>query len=344
MALPMSLAYGLSKISSYSTNYFRIEVANQTTAENNSVITVNLPINALVNFKSIAMHVTASCPELDIPAAGVIAAHKVFPLLPEIDQLISRIELYAGGIQIQSGFQGYSTVSTAKNYVHHVLDYENSYPRVLNNSGLCFNTVGANSDNTKKQTFILQNWCSFLGECEPSYIDTSLFPSIQMRIYLHGSDVLGGKTNRVGATSPADLDATDAQKLLNEGRFKFEDIYFTCETIAFSDNLYDDAVSSRLRGEGFIDIPFKNYFTFTEQHNSGNNSTTRFALSAQSIDNLYMINRPQDYRTDRVGKGYITVPNTKGSSFILPYFRFMCGLTGSLQYNINNMYESDANL
>ena len=51
-----------------------------------------------------------------------------------------------------------------------------------------------------------------------------------------------------------------------------------------------------------------------------------------------MINRPQDYRTDRVGKGFLTVPNTKGNSFILPYFRFMCGLTGSLQYNINNMY------
>ena len=55
MALPMSLAYGLSKISSYSTNYYRIEVANQTQAENNSVITVNLPINALCNFKSISM-------------------------------------------------------------------------------------------------------------------------------------------------------------------------------------------------------------------------------------------------------------------------------------------------
>ncbi len=336
MSLPMSLVYGLSKMNSYSTNYYRLELANQTSATNNGVITLNLPINCILNMKSLSWHLTGTCESLSVTTGGT--ANTVFPLLPDIGELIQRVEVYAGGVQISSGCQNQSTIYTMKKNIYNPLDYESAYPRVLANSGTCLNTVGANADNSKPQKFILQNWLSFLGECEPSYIDTSLFPSVQIRLYLHGSEVLAGKTTRAGTTSPADLNADEATALLNNGRFSLTDMYFTCENIAFNDGMYDSAVENRLKNQGFIDVPFKNYFTFSENHQNGNTASTRFSLSAQSIDMLYAVNRPQDYRTNRVGKGYLVVPNTRGNAIVTPYMRFMSGLIGTQQFNVNNLY------
>ena len=111
MSLPMSLAYGLSKISGYSTNYYRLDVANQTTATNNSVVILNLPINCLLNMKSLSWHFTAQCTDItNADGAGSV----VKPLLPDIGELIQRVELYAGGVQISSGCQNQSTIYTMK--------------------------------------------------------------------------------------------------------------------------------------------------------------------------------------------------------------------------------------
>ena len=328
----MSLAYGLSKLNGYSTNYFRLELANQTTATNNGVITLNLPINSILNMKSLSWHLTGSCEDL------TVGGKTVSPLLPDIGELVQRVEIYAGGVQISSGCQNQSTIYSMKKNIYNSLDYESSYPRVLANSGLCFNSVGATATNLKPQKFILQNWLSFIGECEPSYIDTSLLPSVQVVLYLHGSEVLGGRTDRDTGTTDADLDAAESQALINNGRFNLKDMYFTCETISFNDGMYDAAVENRLKSEGFIDVPFTNYFTFTENHQNGNNASTRFSLSAQSINFLYALNRPQDYRTDRVGQGYLLVPNTRGNAIITPYMKFMAGLIGTQQFNVNNLY------
>ena len=131
----MSLAYAVSKLEGFSTNYFRLETVNQDTATNFGVITLNLPVNSIVNLKSLALHMDARANDTKIPftnAAGV--ADNLIVQLPRIDQLISRIELYAGGIQISSGSQQYNnTVSTVMKNMYTQLQRETSYDRVLIN-------------------------------------------------------------------------------------------------------------------------------------------------------------------------------------------------------------------
>ena len=158
MSLPMSLAYVVSKLEGFSTNYFRLETVNQDTATNFGVITLNLPVNSIVNLKSLALHMNARANDAKIPftnAAGV--ADNLIVQLPRIDQLISRMELYAGGIQITSGSQQYNTVSTVMKNMYTQLQRETSYDRVLINGEI-------STDPTYYQTnrpYVLNNFLSF---------------------------------------------------------------------------------------------------------------------------------------------------------------------------------------
>ena len=51
--------------------------------------------------------------------------------LPRIDQLITRMENYAGGQQLVSGCQQYNTVSSVMKNMYTELQRETSYDRVL---------------------------------------------------------------------------------------------------------------------------------------------------------------------------------------------------------------------
>jgi len=329
MSLPLSLAYALQKISGYSTNYFRLETTNQDTATNNSTITLNLPTNAIINLKSLAMHCEARANETNITIPG--GTDFLRTMLPNgIEKLISRVECTAGGIQIQSGFNGYSTVSTVLDNLQTTLNKEISYQRVLQNQEIEVTDL----DYYKTfRPFIIQEFRSFIGESEPSYLDTSLLPQIQLRFYLHGPEVLGAVQNSLGLGNSL----TDAgqQALISNGRFTLQKLYFTIETITFSNGVYDSAVDAKLKRDGFLEIPFKNYYSFTSSHD-GMNKSTRFSLSSQSIDEIYAVQRLGDYQTK--SKGLIQIDNKIGPTFIPSYFDFKSGRLGSGQFNVNNLY------
>ena len=60
------------------------------------------------------------------------------------------------------------------------------------------------------------------------------------------------------------------------------------------DGLCDAMVNQMLASGAPIEVPFKNYFSFTSQNASMDQSTS-FAVASQSIDRLWAIARPQDY-------------------------------------------------
>ena len=351
----MSLAYAVSRLQGYSTNYFRLETVNQSTAGAFDVITLNFPVNSLVNMKSLSLHCDAKLTgvqnDAGTPATfgtllgpGSPADKKadVYPYLPRLDQLITRIELYAGGQQLQSGFQQYNTVSSVMHNLYSELQHTMSYERVQMNSEMVVETDVKGYYN-EPRPYILNNFMSFVGQSEPSYLDTSLMPQIQMRIYLAGPEVLGASpvlsgADPTGATTgkPGEaLTDNQANTLISKGGFELSNLFFTVENIVFADALYDRALESRIAEVGFLEVPFANYFTFFQGNNSQDQST-RFSLSSQSINKLIAVQRPENYRSKP--RGIVKMENCCGPAFQPHYFNFQSGRLASWQFNVNNLY------
>ena len=73
MSLPYSLAFGLQKLNGYSTNYFRLETTNLTKVGPYGVITLNLPVNSLINMKSLSLHCQGRANENNIACTNAAA-------------------------------------------------------------------------------------------------------------------------------------------------------------------------------------------------------------------------------------------------------------------------------
>ena len=226
--------------------------------------------------------------------------------------------------------QQYSTVSTVLDNINTTLNKEVSYQRVLKNQ-----EINVNTDNyyTELRPYILNNFLQFIGEASPDYIDTALLPSIQIRFYMHGPEVLGAYQKSLGAGNG--FNGTGAAKLAENASWELQDLHFTIETITFSNGVYDSAVERKLREDSFIEVPFKNYFTFLDSQTTMDKST-RFSLSTQCLDNLYAVQRPSTYNS--TNSGLHKIDNKIGATFVPSYFRFYAGKISSYQYNINSLY------
>ena len=105
MSYNANLAYFLQRLEGVSTNYFRLEPQNSTTANANKIIRFSLPSNALLNTRSVAFHFNAT-------ANGV--AGKGGRLPPKIESLIDRIEISSGGVTLAQGYNGQNVLAHAK--------------------------------------------------------------------------------------------------------------------------------------------------------------------------------------------------------------------------------------
>ncbi len=340
MSVPMSLAYAVNRLQGFSTNYFRLETVNQSKAGPYGTITLNLPTNSIVNLKSLALHTKAKTQDLitfnnsDTPSVSDTLSTQ----LPRIDQLIARMELYAGGIQCgSSGFQQYNTVSSVMKNTYQKLQRAMSYDRVLMNNEI---RVVPEDYYKTSQPYILNNFLGLIGQSSPDYLSTDLIPSMQLRLYLAGPEVLGciQKSKGPGVA----IDANAKTTFQANATFELDDLYFTVETISFADGMLDAAIDRRIMEEGFIEMPFCNYYTFF-QNNQEFAGSTRFSLSSQSIDALYAVQRPSAYAST---PGLTRIDNNVGTEYQPNYFNFQSGKLASAQFNVNNMfvpnYRSDA--
>ena len=105
MSYSPNLSYFLDKLSGYSTNYFRLEAQNSTTAAANQIVRFTLPSNALLNLRSFAFHFTATTSS----TSGSLAR-----LPPDIASLVERVEVSCGGVQLSAGSNYYNVLCAAK--------------------------------------------------------------------------------------------------------------------------------------------------------------------------------------------------------------------------------------
>ena len=98
-----NLSYMLSRVSSVSTQTFKLDAQNSTSSSAGQTIRVSLPSNTLLNLKSIKM------------LANVQTGGSGARLPPKINSLIDRVTLEAGGQTIAGGtLQSYGLLCHAK--------------------------------------------------------------------------------------------------------------------------------------------------------------------------------------------------------------------------------------
>ena len=86
--------------------------------------------------------------------------------------------------------------------------------------------------------------------------------------------------------------------------YQLTDQYFCVDVVSIADGVYDAMVDQMLASGAPIEIPFKNYFSFSSAQNTDMNQTTAFInVASQSVDRLWAVPRAATYNahdTERI--------------------------------------------
>lgn len=283
------LAYMIQNVAGVSTNTFRIEPVNTVDALAGRKVSFALPSNALLNMRSATLMFSAD-------ANQVAAAGGRLP--PKITSLIDRVELSASGQMIQQGFSG-------QNVLHHIKDAITGFntsdpvlghPEIVRQiSSVDGSTITTTNNELYTTTggqaqFAVNDWLGFFGTCQPPIQDVGLLPDLILNVYFAGNEVLGSALGvtieGVGATDLTDTAPATAA-------FKVYNLHLLIESIGLNSSVYDELISSEIQAKGFVSVPFKNYFSFSDTHTG----STRFSVQTQSLDRVWVATRATGYDT-----------------------------------------------
>ena len=78
-----------------------------------------------------------------------------------------------------------------------------------------------------------------------------------------------------------------------QAQYVIKNIHASIETIGLADSVYDNMVSSMIASKGYVEIPFKQYFSFSNTHTG----SSRFTVATQSLDRIWTAWRSSGYST-----------------------------------------------
>ena len=297
--LPESAMYATAEVREVARNKFKLETISSDSAGPNRIITFNLPENAMIDMKSLKFFADVEC---DGAGAG---ADEVFGKLPaHVSSLISRVEVYINGVQVQQGASEYNTIAQVLRLGCSNIDKDNSIDRALSHSYI------TDDDANDDETICVSEWCGFLNELSTRYLNTGLLGQIQIRLTWAGNNALVPKQTAV----PLGQDLTSPAAVANAAAIKYSvsNMYFTCDTLTL-DPMYNAMLRKRLEAGG-LELNYKEYYTFQLDGITGGagatSASTRFSLSSGCINRLYAVYRDANYTS--VGKRSHKLPNATG--------------------------------
>ena len=72
-------------------------------------------------------------------------------------------------------------------------------------------------------------------------------------------------------------------------------MHFSCDVVSIADGVYDAMVDQMLASGAPIEVPFKNYFSFTPGIRASIGGSVAFNVASQSIDRLWATARASYY-------------------------------------------------
>ena len=313
MSFNPNLSYFLDRLQGFSTNYFRLETQNQTSAVAGQIITLDLPDNALLHLRSLKILCNVS-------TGGANSGARLCP----IDNLMDKVEISVGGIILSQGanFQnilldamvklGQKECDPALGHPEMVRERHYDYTKLTPLSG----TTPETYSTLPFPNFAMSNFLGFIDSVAPRIIDTSILPSLRVRITLAPNSVLASApsvqmadgtalTTRTITTTGSDFtvpttsaghgfagpDATQTNGNAASATYTLTNIHAIIECCNLANETYDNMVAAMMAQQGFIELPYKNYQSFQETHNG----TSRFQVSSSSIDRVWTIWRDSSF-------------------------------------------------
>ena len=290
---PRNLSTFLNRMSNYNKNNVKMNVLGAAAASDGDVIQVDLPTNSIVDLSSLAwsFRVTYN------GAAGnadPINGEVTFPLNAE--SIISRLAVEVNG-QTLVNIQNYNMLYHALLYMTATEDYQlqrrvaqtNIAGNAANGTTLmAASAAGANVAEARRH--VIDTWLGFLGSAKPNFIDTSLLGNVRISITLAGTDIIGLKAAG-GAFAKS---------------YTVDQQAFSVDVISIGDGFYDGMVDQMLASGAPMEIPFKNYFSYSGDLANG---AVPFNVASQSIDRMWGLTRLDDYATNNNGAKHIAVTN-----------------------------------
>ena len=296
-ALSPELMYFASRMSGFSTNIFKIETQNQSTATSNSIVAFDLPSNAIINLRSFKMFFKANANQ--VAASG--------GRLPPVKDLIERVEVSMGGVVLSQGTNFVNVLSSAKRAVQEqCVDSVLGHPEYIratsyvNPADTYATTANENDANT---LYCVDEWEGFLGTADPMLFDTSIVPMLRVRCYMAPDNVLSSvATSVLGVADTEFADASTASAntgppinttAVGAPQYQLSDIHATIECISIADVTYENMLSSQISAQGDLEVPYKAYYSFLDTHTG----TSKFSVAASSLDRIWLAWRGDNYNT-----------------------------------------------
>jgi len=301
MSFNPNLTYFVERLQGVSTNTFRLESQNKTTAKQNDIISFDLPSNAILNLRSLKVWCNASCEAAVSGGSGTAGAR-----LPPIDDLVERVEVSVGGILLSQGTNFQNVLGEAQKalqaeYCDSVVGHpeyvrEISYVNKLG-AGAAILSGTLNEGylaDPNLSRFCIQKFHGFLATADPKLLDTSIIPDIRVRLYMASNNVLttsaGVGMGDAVAAAPFEVGFARAGGTKG-GAYILTDIHATIEAIGLADQSYDQMISAQMGQQGYLEIPYKSYTSFQETHSG----SSRFTVSTQSLDRVWVTWRKTDF-------------------------------------------------
>ena len=324
---PRSLSHYLNRLSGYNKNTVKLNVLGSTSASQGDIIQVDLPTNSIVDLSSFAWSLQLAYTAQD--AAG----NKTMGLPQNAEAIIDRLEVQVNG-QSLINITNYSTLFHTLLYTTATEDYQRmrkisqsngkKNDEAKNGQVLDFTCQSA-ATSPGLRDHVIDSWLGFLGNSKPNFIDTSLLGNVRIQITLNNGDII---SNTVGDAAPAIRAFTVSEQ------------HFSVDVISISDGIYDSMIDSMLASGKPIEVPFKNYLSYTHQAGTMNVNMP-FSISSQSIDRLWAIARNSTYnaaasKTADAAAGPGGDLGTNYSTLVHPYFNFSSRGGTDFQFTVNN--------
>lgn len=291
MSFNPNLTYFVERLQGVSTNTFRLESQNKTTAKQNDIIAFDLPSNAILNMRSLKVWCNAS--------ANASTGANSGARLPPISDLVERVEVSVGGIILSQGTNFSNVLQEAQRALtYEVCDSVVGHPEYVRNISYV-NKLGAGaavltgalneeySANSNLQRFCIDKFPGFLDSVEPKLLDTSILPDIRVRLYMATDNVLTTSAGTAigDATASAPFEVGFARTGgVGGGAYELTNIHATIEAIGMADMGYDAMVDAQMKQQGYLELPYKAYTSFQENHSGA----SRFTVSTQSLDRVWV--------------------------------------------------------
>lgn len=294
---PRNLSYFVKRLANYSRNTSKLQTLNTTSAGPSQIITVDLPNNSLVDLSTLVWYFEGT--------TNSTANSCTFPR--NIETLIERVEVEINGQLVSPGCANYSQLWQIISDTTMGDDCRNRR-RILQNAS---NVSAPSANVTTAVPFTICNWLGFLGSVQPTVLDTNLLGNVRIRITLASASVLVSSATAVTGAS-----------------YALANMFFSVDTLSIDDGMYYAIHDGFLSKGGVYEIPFNNFYSFTQAVSSSGSGSVKFSLSTQSLNHLWA--------TFAYGGTTPQVANTNAGTSLY-FLRSACGISG-YQFNINNTY------